>query len=66
MKNRYYYNGELVRTSTREYTHGLVRWNGYITCHSSKEAAQKVADSEISKFNLKADEMPKIVELEKA
>lgn len=64
---KYFYNGELVRTSksNRIYEYGLVRYNGYISCHTTREAAQAVLNRENNEFHFKPEEMPKIVKLDR-
>lgn len=54
MKNKYYYQGVLVRTSDREYTHAVISTKKpfskamLMSCHSSAELAEKMIRAAIS------------------
>lgn len=56
MKNKYYYQGVLVRTSDHEYTHAVISTNGEFTkgklvgCRTSEQAARQIISSEISGY----------------
>lgn len=51
MKNKFYYNGELVRTSDKEYHFGIVCiWKEdnsrhFISCHTTKDMAIKARNA---------------------
>ncbi len=47
MKHRYYYNGNLVRTSEREYTHAVInnQTGRLVACSGSERLAQNVKSS---------------------
>ena len=53
MKNKYYYNGKLVRTSENpDYKYGVVVDEDYvISCHQNKELAQKQLNKTINEYN---------------
>lgn len=52
MKNKYYYNGKLVRTSENEYKYGVVVGEDHvISCHQNKELAQKQLHKTINEYN---------------
>lgn len=48
MKNKYYYNGQLVRTSKNEYTHAIYYNDNLIACCGSHINALKRLKSEVN------------------
>lgn len=48
MKNKYYYNGELVRTSANDYAYGILRGKKIVACCSRKDLAEKRLAQEIT------------------
>lgn len=46
---KFYYNGELVRTSkTHEYSHGVLHNGKVVSCHAGRDLAVKAMNSRIS------------------
>lgn len=52
MKNKYYYNGKLVRTSENDYNYAVVVDEDYvISCHQNIELAQKQLHKTMNEYN---------------
>lgn len=50
MTHKFYYNGKLIRKSEHDYTHAVIADDGKLAgCRTSREAAQSIISSEISR-----------------
>ena len=48
MKNKYYLNGKLVRTSARDYTHAITYKGRVVACCGNEEIARKRFMTEVN------------------